>query len=86
VKQQEAAALLSPSDACDLKTAVNRILSRVKELEGGYDDENYPAKSALELKNEDLQRENDCASDEIVRLSKMIVELGFDPSVKKKKL
>jgi len=58
----------------------------LKKLFGEYEvewiNENYPAKSDLELKNEDLQRENDCAADEIVRLSDMIVELGFDPTIK----
>lgn len=41
---------------------------------------NYPRKSPLELKNEDLQRENDCAAERIARLSRALYELGIDPT------
>jgi len=42
--------------------------------------ENYPAKSDTDLLIETLKRENDCAAAEIIRLSQMIVDLGYDPT------
>ena len=48
--------------------------------------ENYPSKSDSGLVIDTLKRENDCAAAEIVRLSKMIVELGYDPTVKLKEI
>lgn len=44
--------------------------------------EDYPAKSDSDIVIDELKRENDCAADEIVRLSKMIVELGYDPTMR----
>ena len=41
---------------------------------------NYPTLSPKDLQIIDLKRENDAAFDEIVRLSKMIVDLGYDPT------
>jgi hypothetical protein len=44
--------------------------------------EDYPAKSDSDIVIDVLKKENDCAADEIVRLSKMIVDLGYDPTIK----
>jgi hypothetical protein len=43
--------------------------------------ENYQSSTVRDRILDVLKRENDCAADEIVRLSKMIVDLGFDPTV-----
>jgi hypothetical protein len=55
------------------------VLNRIKVAN------RYPTKSDSDIVIDVLKKENDCAADEIVRLSKMIVELGYDPSIKKKK-
>lgn len=41
---------------------------------------NYPTKSIQDLFIEDLQRENDAAFERIQKLSKALLELGFDPT------
>ena len=42
---------------------------------------NYPTKSGAELVIDTLKRENDCAAKEIARLARMIVDLGYDPTI-----
>lgn len=40
----------------------------------------WPLKSEQDLKIEDLQRENDAAFERIQKLSKALVDLGYDPT------
>lgn len=58
-----------------------RMMKKKRKNKRISEPENYPTKSGAELVIDTLKRENDCAAKEIARLARMIVDLGYDPTI-----
>lgn len=69
--------IFNSNDPFEQIAILNKVISNAEKA---FDLPNYPAKSAQDLRIEDLERENEAAFQRIQELSRALVDLGFDPT------